>query len=136
MRLQFSGDPIIDLFDLSFEEADVLQGEVQYALNGQHQGFIKGEALLAHALELAGVVPGIREMMATEFVQMQGQIFDRQSGQLVQSGHLGQDEATGDPKDVGEGLETPVRTGLEEQEGGKVALLSGQVLNKWKRKRV
>ena len=43
---------------------------------------------------------------------------------------MGQDQAAGDTKHIGEGLETPVRTGPEEQEGGKVALLAGQVLDK------
>ena len=31
---EFSGDPVIDLLDLGFQEADVFQGEVEDALNG------------------------------------------------------------------------------------------------------
>lgn len=76
IRLKFGGDPGIDLLDLTFKEAYVLQGEVKDALKGQCQGLIEREALLSHLLEFAGIVEGVTEMVSAEFVQMQGQVFD------------------------------------------------------------
>lgn len=42
---------------------------------------------------------------------------------------MGQHQTAGGAKHVGEGLETAVGTGFEEEEGGEVALFTGQVLD-------
>ena len=54
---------------------------------------------------------------------------DRQGGQVVQGRLLGQNQAAGVAKDIREGLDTAVGTGFEEQVGGEVTLLAGQVLD-------
>jgi len=77
MRIKLGGDPVIDLFDLGFQEADVFQGEVENTLDGQGQGLVKREAFLGYLLELAGVVVGVWEVVTTEFVQVGGQGSDR-----------------------------------------------------------
>jgi len=77
MSLNLGSNPIIDLVDLGFEEANVSQGEVQDTLNRQSQRLIEREALFGDTLEFASVVKGIREMVAAEFVQMHCQVLDR-----------------------------------------------------------
>jgi len=129
VRLQLSGNPVLDLLHLGFYEANVLQGEIEDALNGQGQALIEREALLRNALELVCVLEGIAKVVAADLVQVQGQVFDGQVCQFIQTGLLGEHETTGDTKDVREGLETAIGTGLEEQEGRKVALFTSQVLD-------
>ena len=85
--------------------------------------------MLSHTLELACVFQGIWQMVAADFVQVHGQVFDRQFSQLVQTGLFGEHQAAGHAKDVREGFKAAIGTGLEEQEGREVALLTRYVLN-------
>jgi len=55
-------------------------------------------------------------MMPAEFVQLGGQGLDRQFRQRIQGGLLGQNQATGNAKDVRERLDAAVGTGFEEEE--------------------
>lgn len=73
----FGGDPAVDLFDLSFEEADVIEGEVEDALDRQSQGRVEQETLLGYLVELAGVVESIGEVVAAEMLEMESQVLDR-----------------------------------------------------------
>ncbi len=68
-------------------------------------------------------------MVAAHLVQVHRQVFDRQLSQIIQIGLLGEHETAGDAKDVREGLEAAIGTGLEEQESRKVALFTRQVLD-------
>jgi len=71
---------------------------------------------LCHTLEFTRVVERVTEMMPAEFVQLGGQGLDRQFRQRIQGGLLGQNQATGNAKDVRERLDAAVGTGFEEEE--------------------
>ena len=60
-------------------------------------------------------------MMAAEFVQVHGHIGGGQCGQLIQARYVNQNLPTDSTKDIGEGLETTISIGFEEQETGKAA---------------
>ena len=129
MRLQLGGDPLIDLLELRFEVADVSQSQVQDPLNRQGKRVIEGEAFGDSALKLTSILKRIGEVMPAEIIQLRGQILDRESRQLIKSRLLGKDQTAGDAKDVGEGFNTAIGAGFEEQEGGEVAFLARQVLD-------
>jgi len=134
MVFDLGGDPGLDGRDEVFEKANVVEGEVEDALNRKGQGGIKGEALLSDALELASVVERVGKAMMAEFVELKGEVFNGKSGELVQAGLLGEDKAAGGAKDVGEGFEAVVGGSSEEEKGGEVALLAGEVLDEVKAK--
>jgi hypothetical protein len=89
IELEFGGDPVIGLGDLGFEETNVVESEIEDALDGKNQGVVKGEAFLGSHDESAGVFVRVWEMMTAEFIQMGGQVLHRQISEFVQSGILG-----------------------------------------------
>ena len=108
VRLDLAGDPGFHLLNLAFQEADVLQGQVEDALHGQGQGGVEGKAFSGDLLEFLGLVLGVAQVMAAEFVQLGRHLLDGELGQLVQVGLLGQDETAGHPEQVRERLEPAV----------------------------
>ena len=60
VELDFGGDPARHLVDLAFEEADVGQGYVQDALDGQGQGRGEGKSSLATRCSLRAMSMGCR----------------------------------------------------------------------------
>jgi len=68
-------------------------------------------------------------MMPAEFVQLGGQGLDGQFRQRLQGRLLGQNQTTGDAKDVRERLNATVGAGFEEEEGGEIALFASQILD-------
>ena len=80
---KFGGDPVVGLLKLGFEEADVIEGEAQDALDRQHEGLVEVETLLGYPLKLVRVVERVWEVISTELAQVGGQVLDRQIGQLV-----------------------------------------------------
>jgi len=122
------GVPLIDLLELGFEEADVSQGQFQDALDGEHQVVIEGKAFGSRALQLAGVLKRIGEVMAAEFGEMSDQLRGRERSQIVESGLLREHQAAGDAKDVRERFYTAIVAGFEEQKGRDVRRCSPQSL--------
>ena len=59
---------LFHLVDLIFEEADVVQGQVQDSLHGYSQAGSKAKLSCGGALQFASVVQGVGKVVTAEFV--------------------------------------------------------------------
>ena len=81
--LQFGGDPVVDTVELSFEEADAVEGEIKDTLVRKSERRVEDKALVSHTLEFAGIVKRLWKGVATEFAELTGQGLDPELSQLV-----------------------------------------------------
>ena len=124
--LEMVGDGRVQAFDVRFQASDQAQARAQDEVDGFLKGLGEGIRVMSDLEEGAGILFRVGEAASALLVDECHQIGEGEGGHLLQRSEFLEDGPTGGAKEVGEGFEVGIFTGLEVEIGDTVGLFTSK----------